>query len=786
MTPRSTYRLQLRAEFDLDAAAGLVDYLHALGVDWVYLSPLLASSEGSDHGYDTVDLSRIDPARGGAAGLARLSAAARTAGMGILVDIVPNHVGVAVPEQNPWWWDLLRRGRESRYAEAFDIDWQVGGGKVILPILGAELAEVIDEFTLDPTPRPDAPDGVLRYHEHVLPLAPESASIRSAATTADTIDAVIGRQHYRPVHWRREATDLNYRRFFAVSTLAGLRVEVPWVFDAAHAQIARWFREGLVDGVRVDHPDGLADPGEYLQRLAGVTGGGYTVVEKILERAATEDPEELSARWRADGTTGYDAMAEIDRVLIDPAGAEGLDAIDARLRAQTGLPPAQAWQDLIHDTKRAVADTILRAEVRRLARCLPELIGAAEDALAEILANFPVYRSYLPEGREHLAVAIDAARGHRPDLADSLARLAPILADPANEAARRFQQTTGAVMAKGVEDTAFYRCSRLGTLTEVGGDPSVFAVTTAQFHRLQAARHASWPSSLTALSTHDTKRGEDVRARISVLAEIPELWQEFLTAVLPAASCGHGPFDNLLWQAIVGAWPADRDRLQDYACKAAREAGEATSWTVPDAAFEHRVRAVVDAAFDEPGVNARLTDLVHAIAGFGWSNALSAKTLALAGPGVPDVYQGSELWEQSLVDPDNRRPVDFTLRRELLARIDAGWVPPIDAGGAAKLLITSRLLRLRRDRPELFRGYRPVQADGPAAAHVIATDRGGAQVFTTRLPVGLAARGGWADTTLMLPERALTDVFTGRRFGGGAVALGTVMADYPVAVLVEG
>ncbi|GAB3602098.1 malto-oligosyltrehalose synthase [Microbacterium aureliae] len=765
--PVSTYRLQIRESFDLDAARDLVPYLRDLGVDWAYLSPLLTASTGSDHGYDVVDVARVDPARGGPEALARFAAEARAAGLGILVDIVPNHMGVAVPRQNPWWWDVLTHGRDSRYAEAFDIDWDVAGGRVRIPILGAPPAEALADV------RVDAGAGVVRYFDHELPLAPRSLE----GVDPEDVAAVLARQNWELLFWRDEAELLNYRRFFAVTTLAGVRVEVPWVFDETHREILRWIGDGHVDGLRVDHPDGLADPGAYLRRLAEATGGAYVLVEKILEHSATDHPEQLPAWWSTDGTTGYDAMAEIDRVLIDPRGEAALDRLDEELRGAA----SPSWPDLIHETKRMIADTIQVAEIRRLVRRLPAPVAGAEDALAEILACYPVYRSYLPAGQAYLDEALGEARRRRPDLARAIGELEPMLRDPSLEIARRFQQTTGPVMAKGVEDTAFYRATRLGTLTEVGGDPSVFALDVEGLHAAFARRQAAWPHALTSLSTHDTKRGEDVRARLSVLSEIPEEWGAVLRELRSIASTGHGPFDSLLWQAIVGSWPADAGRLHAYAEKAAREAAERTGWWDPDEDFERGMHALVDSAFGP--ARPVIERFVARIAPLGWSNSLTAKLLQLAGPGVPDVYQGSELWETSLVDPDNRRRVDFAERRALLARLDGGWRPAVDATGAAKLLVTSRTLRLRRERPDAFALYRPMVVAGAAAGHAVAFDRGGVVAVGTRLPAGLAERGGWGDTVLLRPDTRAVDVLTGRTVTG-AIALEELLADYPVALLV--
>ncbi|MES2092388.1 MAG: malto-oligosyltrehalose synthase [Actinomycetota bacterium] len=759
--PGSTYRLQIRESFDLNAAATIASYVHDLGADWLYLSPLLKAEEGSDHGYDVVDHSLVDPARGGRDGLARVSAAARALGLGVLVDIVPNHVGVATPKQSVWWWDLLTHGRQSRYAKAFDVDWAFGGGKVRIPVLGDE-----------PNPAVEIIDGELAYYDNRFPLAPGTADDGASP------NEIHSRQNYELMNWRRADTELNYRRFFAVNTLAGIRVETPWVFDESHGEIIRWVTEGLVDGLRVDHPDGLADPAGYLDALAAATDGAYVLVEKILE-----GDEQLPTSWAASGTTGYDALADVDRVLVDPAGRAALDALDSSLRDSS---EPVSWTRLIHGTKRAIADGILRSEVVRIERDLARAEDDEQtaDALAEVLACFPVYRSYLPLGIEHLHEAVRLAKEYRPDLSAVIDDLLPTLSDPSHPAAIRFQQTSGMVMAKGVEDTAFYRYTRLGSLTEVGADPSEFSIDIAEFHRRHQLRQASFPASLTTLSTHDTKRGEDVRARISVLAEIPVEWEKALGELRDAVPLGDGPLESLLWEAIVGAWPASRERLHAYAEKAAREAGNSTKWTAPREEFEERMHRLIDSAFDDPHVVGILERVLDAVRQPGWSNSLSAKVIQLTAPGVPDVYQGSELWETSLVDPDNRRPVDFDERRLYLAAIDAGAHPPIDESGAAKLLVTSRALRLRRDRPELFTRYAAIEAYGSAAKHVIAFDRGEALTVATRLPVGLARAGGWADTSIILAGRQVTDVFTGREFVGGTLMVSELLERYPVALLI--
>lgn len=756
--PVSTYRLQITADWTLSDAAALVPYLTALGVDWVYLSPILAAEPGSGHGYDVVDHGEVDADRGGDSGLQRVADAAHHAGHGVLVDIVPNHVGIATPAESVWWWDVLTHGRRSRYAGYFDIEWEVADDKVRLPILGDGENE-LDALRVE--------GGALWYYDRKLPIAP--------GTGAGTPREVLARQHYELMNYRQADTQLNYRRFFVVNDLAAIRVELPEVFAASHAEIARWIESGWVDGLRIDHPDGLADPGKYLDDLADLTGGRYVLVEKILERDET-----LPASWACAGTTGYDALAAVDRLFVDPAGEPALDVLDTQLRG--GL--AVDWPAMTRSTKRAVADGLLRSEVLRLARLVPD-VDRADDGVAELLGSLAVYRTYLPIGADHLTAAVSRARTARPELTGTLDELERRLRDVGTEFSTRFQQTSGMVMAKGVEDCAFYRWSRLTSLTEVGGEPADFALSPAALHDLHARRLTQSPATMTALSTHDTKRSEDVRARISVISELPREWAAAVRRWNRLAPLPDGALANLLWQAVVGAWPIERDRLHAYAEKAAREAGVSTAWIDPDAAFEERLHALVDAVYDDLDLNANIAAFADRLTGPGWSNALSAKLVQLLAPGVPDVYQGSELWDLSLVDPDNRRPVDYRTRSEVLARLDDGWVPPVDETGAAKLLVTSRALRLRRDRPELFTGYAPVAADGAGADNVFAFDTGGALAVATRLPVGLTATGGWRDTVLHLPPGDWRDGLTSRPAGSGHVAVADLLDVFPVAMLVR-
>jgi (1->4)-alpha-D-glucan 1-alpha-D-glucosylmutase len=752
--PSGTYRVQVRPDFPLAAAAELAEYLADLGVSHLYLAPLLTATPGSEHGYDVVDFRAVNPELGGADGLRSLSATLRGAGLGLVADIVPNHAGVADAAANPTWWDVLRNGQKSEFSDFYDIDWT--RGRLLLPALG-EGPDELDKLVVE--------DGELRYYDKRFPIA--------EGTGEGTPREIHDRQHYELVDWTRGDSELNYRRFFTIVDLAGLRVEDPAVFAATHAEILRWYSEGLIDGIRVDHPDGLRNPGEYLQRLHDAAPDAWLVVEKILE------PGEELPPWPVAGTTGYDALAEVCGVFVDPSTESFFDTLQHHL---TG--GETSWQDQVHEAKLAVATTLLGAELARMARLVPE-IDAAPRALAELAACFPVYRSYLPLGSRYLAKARSEAGRRRPQLIGVLDQLTARLRNPADELAVRFEQFTGAVMAKGVEDTAFYRWTRFTARNEVGNDPARFGVPPDEFHELTGERTRHRPDSMTTLSTHDTKRSEDVRARLAVLAEVPGDWTEVVRRWVRIAPLPDPALAHLVWQAAVGAWPISRERLQAYALKAAREAATGTTWQHPDEGFESRLREMVDRIYDDPALAGEVAGFAESITPPGWSNALGQKVVQLAMPGVPDVYQGTELWDLSLVDPDNRRPVDFAARRELLARIDDGWLPPVDATGAAKLLVTSRTLRLRRRRPELFGGYRPIFAEGRVGEHALAFDRGGAVAVATRLPVGLSRHGGWGDTTLSLDGNSWTEVFTNTSYGGTRLAVAELLRTYPVALLVK-
>jgi len=748
--PTSTYRLQVQRDYTLADATALLDYLAGLGAGAVYLSPLLRSTSGSQHGYDTVDVTVVDPDRGGQEGLDALLAAAEQQGLGVVVDIVPNHLGIDVPAENPPWWDVLRNGRESAYADWFDIDWS--RPRILLPVLGDDAVLSVE-------------DGELRYYEHRFPLAAGTWS------PGDDPEEVHARQHYELAHHSRGNAELSYRRFFAVTSLAGVRTEDERVFQATHALVRQWVERGVA-GLRVDHPDGLVDPGEYLRRLRALAPEQWITVEKILEPGET-----LPADWPVAGTTGYDAMREVNGLFVDPGHAPELTELYSRLTGDT-----RTIAEHVETGKRMVVGDLLPAEVRRMAALVPDVADAGA-AIAEVAVAFNVYRSYLPDGVADLDHALALAERRHPELREALDALSPRLHDAEDELARRMQQLSGATMAKGTEDTAYYRYARFVALNEVGGNPDEIGVSPAAFHEAQRTRAQHQPQSMTALSTHDTKRGEDVRARLAVLAEVPQAWAAFAERLLAASTVPNRAFAYFLGQTLVGAGAVERERMHAYAEKAMREASEDTTYTVVDETFEASVHALVDAAYDEPQLRSAWDDLVAAVTAPGWSNALGQKLVQLTMPGIPDVYQGTELWDDSLVDPDNRRPVDFALRRTLAQQVEQTH-PAVDETGAAKLWVTMQGLRARREHAELFTGYEPLRASGPGADHLVAFDRGGAVTLATRLPVALAASGGWLDTSVALPEGTYRDALTGRELTG-RVQVAETLDRYPVALLLR-
>ena len=869
----ATYRLQLNQEFDLDAAAAVVPYLAELGISHAYCSPILQAAPGSTHGYDVVDHGTVNVELGGSPALARFRQALAAASLGEIDDIVPNHMA-ADPMHNRWWRDVLGQGQTSAFAECFDIDWSSPDekltNKIHLPVLGDRYGRTLDRGDIwlarqdgelvirylslalpanlpsladvlvqaariggSPSlyrlgrslrgPKRGRYDGAAaldleRVHRELLaafrryPAAAGAVDDLLAAINGDpeAVHQVLEQQHYRLAFWRTATEEIDYRRFFDVADLVGLRIERPRVFQLSHRLILDWLAKGEIDGVRVDHVDGLREPASYLQRLHSAAPAASITVEKILE------PSEELPPWPVAGTTGYDFHATVNGLFVDPEGWEQLVAGFHSFVANDA-----PFEEVALAAKLEVLDSLFAADLRRLARLLADVCAhhrryrdftSAERraALRAVAAAMPVYRAYLDPGapvREEdgqlVKGALEAARQVEPELDDDLwdvvgrvLRLDPSLESPAAvELCLRLQQLTPAAMAKGIEDTALYRFHPLLSVNDVGSSPARPVVTLAQFHQWCSTRQQRWPASVSATSTHDSKRSEDVRARLNVLSEMPVLWwrvvgewarhnDPFRTGELPDAGA-----EYLLYQTLVGAFPLSLDRAVRYMEKACREARLFTSWTHPSEEYETAMRRFLEAIHRDPEFSAELGAFVERIIPAGRTNSLAQTLIKLTAPGVPDLYQGSELWDLSLVDPDNRRPVDYERRRQLLREVaasDPAGVLARPDEGAPKLHVVSRALHLRRSHPEWFgpeAAYEAMLADGPGADHLVAFARGGRVVsLAPRLIAG--GDDSWRTATVALPPGRWSNLLTGEELSGGRHRAGDMLARFPVALLV--
>lgn len=816
MTPRATYRLQLSRDFTFEDAAGMAGYLHGLGISHIYCSPILQAAAGSTHGYDVVDPTRISEDLGGEAGFQKLREAAIANSLHLLVDIVPNHMATG-GRSNSWWWDLLMHGQSSRYAEYFDIDWRLAPttlkNKILLGVLSDRYGHELENGSL--TLEREGGEVVVRYHDVSFPLAPgtlDTEDMDHVARDPAALDEVLERQHYRLAYWRTAQEELNYRRFFTIDSLIGLRVEQPRVFADSHGMIVDLLNRDEVSGVRVDHVDGLRDPATYLRRLRSDAAESYIAVEKIL-RAGEEMPESFPVQ----GTTGYEFISMVDGVFID---SQNELAMTALYHAFTGEAPP--YTEVVRASKQEMIAGDLDPDLRRLAALMNEICDSdrrhrdrthreVREAVAEVGASFRVYRTYVTpvdgatgQDRAEVAFAIEEATRRRPDVdPELLSLIADVLlldrrGDLEEEFTARFQQFTPAVMAKGVEDTAFYRYHRFVSLNEVGGDPGVFGRGVDAFHSWCAHIAATRRETMLTLSTHDTKRSGDVRARLNVLSEIPGEWEAAVRR-WSEHNDRHRPhgypdrnLEYLAYQTIVGAWPIDQERLARFLNKAAREAKVHTSWTNPVPAYEDALAEFVQAITSDAEFMSDLESFLGRtqLVSFGRIASLAQMTLLLTCPGVPDIYQGSELWSLALVDPDNRRPVDYQSRRaalEGIAGIDAGEITHRLDDGSAKMWLISRLLGERAGRPNLFTSaeYTPLQATGPKAKHALGFVRGSLLVLVPRLPAGLA--GDWGGTEVALPEGRWTNLLTGEVEGGGrSIAAARLLEKFPVAVMAAG
>lgn len=802
--PGVTYRLQLGPGAGFDQAADLVGYLAALGVTHVYLSPVTDAEPGSEHGYDVTDHTTVRPELGGDQGLTHLAAAAQGAGLGLVVDIVPNHASIVTPRHNRRWWETLRGGHGHPSARFFDVDWDAQDGRVLLPVLTAPLADELAAGRLTPTtaPGPDGqPEPVLHYGDPAdndvgldLPLAEGTADL--------PLPELLDAQHYRLLAWHRRLRNL--RRFFVIDSLAALRAEDELVADELDTVPRRLWCDGRADGLRVDHVDGLAGPGRYLQRLRRDAPDAWIVVEKILAAG-----ERLPTSWPVAGTTGYDFVRLVDHLLLDPGGERPLTELWHDLTGD-----ARPFAELSRQARREVLAEALAPDLARVAaqatRAWPEADPARlTKALATLTVETDRYRTYLadddpdqPEGPAVIDALAARATAQRPDLTDEIAGLAELLLSPPSPAAvalvTRWQQLTAPTVAKGDEDRAFYRYQRLTALCEVGGEPGAFGLPPDDFHAENSWRAEHLGASMLAGTTHDTKRSEDVRARLLVLAEIPDRWRSFAQPLLdelggaaaPAASAADR---YLALQAAVGAWPIDAERLTAFLVKAAREASQHTTWTDTDDAYEDALAAVAGHLTSGPGGEA-VSRFVAGIARAGWSNSLAQLVLRLTSPGVPDIYQGTETWHLRLVDPDNRVPPDWPalaaqLTRAATCDVAEAWARPDD--GLIKTAVLARVLAVRAERPSAFgpgASYVPLEPEGSRADHAVAYCRGPAGgeaevvVAVTRLPLTLA--DDWADTTLPLPDGEWVDALRPERtLSGGRRPASDIFAGLPVAVL---
>jgi (1->4)-alpha-D-glucan 1-alpha-D-glucosylmutase len=859
----ATYRLQLHAGFPLDAAGRILPYLAELGVSHVYLSPCLQAVPGSQHGYDVTDPGRISDDLGGEAAWARFVAGARALRLKILLDIVPNHMSASA--HNPWWDDVLAHGPFSDFACFFDLkippqqpfrvhictlaraygealaageltlemahgrprlkhyddSWPVGPGAwgELLAAAGAETQRDPCFVELERLLACADPNDEQRslYRRHTARAAELLAAACSggrlpaavaelAKSDPDRLDAILQRQFYVLHGWKLAGELTNYRRFFDVSSLSGMRTELPQVWAAAHARVETMVARGEVDGLRVDHPDGLRDPLGYLQRLRELLPRGRVYVEKILE-----NDERLMEDWPIDGTVGYDFLAKVNRLWMDD---QRIDALTATYSDFTGHPVNFAA--LVRQKKREIVDSTFSADLERLAVAAIKSARAAwrtrdisprhlREALARVTVALSVYRTYRTAETLHdedKRVVTDAVQGARIGSADvdavafdfMLALLTkPQLNELDADFVAQWQQLAPAVMAKGVEDTTFYCFDRLVSCNEVGAQASLVGISADKFHEFCHNLSERWPNNMLATSTHDNKRSEDVRTRISVLSEIPDRWSEALHAWsrMTAPAWNNRTPDRhaeyLLYQTLIGAWPIDRERCWQYMQKACREAKIRTSWHEPNLGYEENIRGFVDGVFQTPEFIASLQAFIEPLLLPGRINSLSQTLVKMMVAGVPDFYQGTELWDLSLVDPDNRRPVDFELRAALLRR--CGELTAADTlrdwdSGLPKLWMTSRILKLRRERPLEFSDqskYQPLVAQGAHLGNLLAFRRG-ENLIAVVPRFTLTVNGDWGDTRLSLPRGTWKNHFTAAD-ARGAVPAAEFFDGFPVALL---
>lgn len=804
----STYRLQLRPEFTFSHAASIVDYVAELGVSHLYVSPILQAAPGSEHGYDVVDHRYVCDALGGLDGFKQLVAAAHDAGLGIIVDVVPNHMAVPTPAHlNPALWSVLRDGPESPYASWVDVNWE-DAGTLLMPVLGDRIGNVLNSGELALGER----DGekILTYHEHEFPVRQGTADL--------PMDELVDQQWYRLAYWKIADEELNYRRFFDIDTLAAVRVENEDVFAGTHSTLLELVRSGHINGLRIDHPDGLADPGRYLDLLAKESSDTYVVVEKILE-----GEERLPKGWKCHGTTGYDSLMRVSGLFEH---ADSTSDVLSLWRRFTGLD--DDFADVAATAKRDVVNGSLHAEVERLTELLVTVCRSdvhlrdhsrrgLRTSVEELLIACDRYRAYVTPGEEaseqaratiteaaaRAAAHVDTEHHDTLELVRDLA-LGDSVGCPTKrhtperlEFVTRFGQTSSPIMAKGVEDTALYRWFPFPARNEVGGDPSRLGYSSDEFHAFASWLAEHYPITLTALSTHDTKRSEDTRAVLTACVEEPAQWGQHLDAwSAAAAELDTEPIDKateyLLWHTIVGlSSPTDTpslDRVQRYLTKAVREAKQRTSWVVIDEDYERTITDFAAAVLGDDALTRNVLDYRAHLQSAVRAIALGQKLVQLTMPGVPDIYQGSEVIHQAVVDPDNRDIVDFAILRHMLSEAADGTVPS-GALSSEKILVTHTALQARKDFPDAFTGdrsgYMPLAASSNNMIAFARTCDSTPRCVTlaTRFPRTIAALGGWGEHHMTLPGGIWRDVLSGSTYHGGTVLLRELFATRPVCLL---
>ena len=805
-TPVSTYRIQLGPEMSFDDARQSLDYLERLGVTDIYLSPILQAAPGSTHGYDVVDPTSISADLGGREAFERLADEAHKRNMGVIVDLVPNHMGVPTPiYHNKALWSVLRDGPHSEFADWFDGTEDSDG--ILMPFLGERIGtaltegKITREETVVPGFEDEGPQPVLKYFDHIFPVR--------GGTEALPLPMCVAKQFYRLAYWKVANEELNFRRFFDVDTLLAVRVEDPEVFQATHAVLFELFEDGKIDGFRIDHIDGLADPRGYLRNLSLATGGAWVAVEKILE-----PDEELPSDWPTAGTTGYDASWRISQLQIDPAGHNDMTAV----LTDIGANP-QPLTVTIEKAKREIATGSLHAEVYRIADlayqiCHDDIMlrdhthSWIQQCITELVIAFPRYRAYIvpgePADNEAIRLVEEAAKVAAtrldPQLLDTLEVVVNLVLgrsvgsashaqqDIRDELVVRFQQTCGATTAKGVEDTAYYRDSTLIALNEVGGAPATWSLAPDDFHSWASHNAKYWPVAMSAGSTHDNKRSEDVRERIGVLSQFAPQWRGMIAQLHPFAEGVYPETENFLWQTLVGTWtedgPIEIDRLKDYMLKASREQKLWTTWTEQGTEDEQKLLDVIDEIYANEDVMATLADWFKLTSPAARVAILSRKALQLTCPGVADTFNTCETTQNYLVDPDNRRPANFDELSQLLDKVNEQGPEGL---AEEKMFLTARLLRLRRRRPDAFVGpnasYRPLAC---STGHVVAFARGAEpQVVTVaaRLLPGIQTSESTTEHTVVLPSGHWIDALSRREFPGGEAKVSELLETFPCAVL---